>query len=129
MGAGMDIDLVVRNARVITMDAGRPFASAVAVRGGRIAAVGGDEVAALAGPGCRVVDAGGRTLSPGFGGGHLQLVLGGGERVQWQIGGGVGVEALPALTRWEKRRGRRMSARFLEDNDAAVRLSASGRNL
>ena len=42
----MDIDLVVKNARVITMDAGRPFAQAVAVRAGRIAAVGGAETAA-----------------------------------------------------------------------------------
>jgi predicted amidohydrolase YtcJ len=96
MGAGMDIDLVVRNARVITMDAGRPFASAVAVRGGRIAAVGGDEVAALAGPGCRVVDAGGRTLLPGFVESHLHLVLGGAELVQLQIGGVMGFEALKA---------------------------------
>jgi predicted amidohydrolase YtcJ len=96
MGAGMDIDLIVRNARVITMDAGRPFASAVAVRAGQIAAVGGDEVAALAGPATRVIDAGGRTLLPGFVESHLHLVLGGAELVQLQIGGVMGFDALKA---------------------------------
>ncbi len=92
----MDIDLVVTNARVITMDAGRPFASAVAVRGGKIAAVGGAEVAALAGPATRVIEAGGRTLLPGFVESHLHLVLGGAELVQLQIGGVMGFEALRA---------------------------------
>ena len=96
MGAGMDIDLIVRNARVITMDAGRPLASAVAVRAGRIAAVGGDEVAGLAGPATRVIDAGGRTLLPGFVESHLHLVLGGAELVQLQIGGVMGFDALKA---------------------------------
>jgi predicted amidohydrolase YtcJ len=92
----MDIDLIVRNARVITMDAGRPLASAVAVRAGRIAAVGGDEVAGLAGPATRVIDAGGRTLLPGFVESHLHLVLGGAELVQLQIGGVMGFDALKA---------------------------------
>ena len=92
----MDIDLIVRNARIITMDAGRPFASAVAVRAGRIAAVGGDEVAGLAGPATRVIDAGGRTLLPGFVESHLHLVLGGAELVQLQIGGVMGFDALKA---------------------------------
>jgi len=52
---------------ILTMDDARPRAEAVAVRGGRILAVGGkDEVLAKAGRGARQVDLGGRTLLPGF---------------------------------------------------------------
>ena len=36
------MDLVVRNARIWTADPARPWATALAVRGGRIAAVGDD---------------------------------------------------------------------------------------
>ena len=59
------------NADVLTMDERRPTAQAVAVRGGRILAVGAvDPVLAAAGPGARVVDLGGHTLIPGFVDGH-----------------------------------------------------------
>ncbi|MBA4351613.1 MAG: hydrolase, partial [Rhodobacter sp.] len=92
----MDVDLIVTNAKVLTMDPGRPRAVAVAVRAGRIAAVGGAEVAALAGPATRVIDAGGRTLLPGFVESHLHLVLGGAELAQLQIGGVMGFDALKA---------------------------------
>ena len=50
------------NAEVLTMDERRPVAQAVAVRGGRILAVGDlDPVLAAAGGGARVVDLGGHT--------------------------------------------------------------------
>jgi predicted amidohydrolase YtcJ len=52
------------------------------------------EVEALAGPGRRVVDAGGRTLLPGFVESHLHLVLGGAELTHLQLGGVQGFEAL-----------------------------------
>ncbi|WP_214409689.1 amidohydrolase [Sphaerisporangium fuscum] len=59
--------IVISNAKVITMDTGRPDAEAVAVRDGRILATGrAEEVLAAAGPGAEVVDAGGRTVLPGF---------------------------------------------------------------
>ena len=52
---------------ILTMDDAQPRAQAVAVRGGRILAVGGrDEVLARAGRGARLVDLGGRALLPGF---------------------------------------------------------------
>ena len=70
-------DLIIVNAKVLTMDAGNPRAEAVAVAGGRIVAVGGPELAALAGPATKVIDAGGRSLLPGFVESHLHLVLGG----------------------------------------------------
>jgi predicted amidohydrolase YtcJ len=96
----MSAEMIVTNARVLTMDPARPRAEAVAVAGGRIVAVGTRaEVEALAGPGCRVVDAGGRTLLPGFVESHLHLVLGGNELTQLQLGGVHGFEALAAAFR------------------------------
>ncbi len=91
----MKADLIVTNAKVLTMDEARPRAAAVAMAGGRILAVGSaDEVAALAGPDTRVIDAGGRTALPGFVESHLHLVLGGNELTQLQLGGVMGFEAL-----------------------------------
>ena len=93
----MTADMIVTNAKVLTMDEARPRGEAVAVVAGKIVAVGsGAEVAALAGPATRVIDAGGRTLLPGFVESHLHLVLGGNELVQLQIGGLHGFEALKA---------------------------------
>ena len=59
------------NADVVTMDERHPSAEAVAVRGGRIVAVGQtDLVLAAAGRSARVVDLDGRTLVPDFVDGH-----------------------------------------------------------
>lgn len=60
-------DAVYFGGPILTMDDARPRAEALAVRGGRILAVGGrDEVLAKAGRGARQVDLGGRALLPGF---------------------------------------------------------------
>lgn len=98
-GEKMQAELIITNARVLTMDAARPRASAVACGGGRIIAVGGREVAALAGPQTRVIDAGGRTLLPGFVESHLHLVLGGAELAHLQLGGVHGAGPLAAAFR------------------------------
>lgn len=91
----MTPDLIITHARCLTMDANRPRAEAVAVADGRIIAVGDDaDIAAMAGPATRVIDAGGRTLLPGFVESHLHLVLGGAELAQLQLGGLSGFEAL-----------------------------------
>jgi len=71
-------DLIVTHARVITLDAARPRATALAVRGGNFVAVGTDaEVGRLRGQRTRVVDAGGRTLIPGLNDSHLHPTRGG----------------------------------------------------
>ncbi|WP_309663902.1 amidohydrolase, partial [Tabrizicola sp.] len=57
------------------------------------------EVEALAGPATGMVDAGGRTLLPGFVESHLHLVLGGNELTQLQLGGVQGFDALAAAFR------------------------------
>ena len=58
-------ELILRNARISTLDPRNPQAAAVAIRGGRFVAVGDDErVMKLAGPGTRVVDANKRRVIP-----------------------------------------------------------------
>ncbi|MEU3532060.1 amidohydrolase [Streptomyces murinus] len=65
-------DLVFVGGTVVTVDAGFSLASALAVRGGVISAVGERaEVEALVGPGTRVVDLRGGTLLPGINDSHL----------------------------------------------------------
>jgi predicted amidohydrolase YtcJ len=60
-------DFVLRGGAVHTVDPTRPRAEAVAVRDGRIVAVGSDrEVGARIGPRTRVIELRGRTLLPGF---------------------------------------------------------------
>lgn len=65
-------DLVFLGGRVVTVDAEFSVASALAVTGGVISAVGGrEDVAPLVGPGTRVVDLRGATLLPGINDSHL----------------------------------------------------------
>ena len=61
------MDLVIMGAKVFTIDSRDRLAEAVAVEGGRIAAVGSNtEVSKLVGPETTVVNLAGRTLVPGF---------------------------------------------------------------
>ena len=70
-------DLVVRHARVYTVDAAQPWAQTVAIRGDRIVWVGDDAGAVpFLGKNTRVVDAQGRMLLPGFIDSHLHVRLG-----------------------------------------------------
>src|SRR5580765_5699683 len=60
-------DLVLYNGNVLTLDAERPRAQAVALADGLIAAIGATaDVRAAASPGATVIDLGGRTVLPGF---------------------------------------------------------------
>lgn len=61
-----DTDYLLRNAAIHTMDAKRPRAQAMAVRGGRIVAIGSEAEVAAAVPGLRSVDARGRMVMPGL---------------------------------------------------------------
>lgn len=74
LGAVAAPQLVLVNAKVFTADAARPYAQAVAVEDGRFLAVGSDEhVRALAGPKTRIIDAGGRLVTPGLIEAHVHL--------------------------------------------------------
>nr|WP_107484454.1 amidohydrolase [Streptomyces sp. MJM1172] len=71
-------DLLVRNAKVFTGDPDRPEARAVAVRDGRVVALGDDhDLAAFVGPATKVVDALGRRVVPGLNDSHLHVIRGG----------------------------------------------------
>jgi predicted amidohydrolase YtcJ len=71
-------DLVIRNARVYTVDPQRPWAQAVAVKGDRILWVGDEAgIAEHVGSATRVLDAGGKMLLPGFIDSHFHVLLGG----------------------------------------------------
>ncbi|TPL02705.1 MULTISPECIES: amidohydrolase [unclassified Mesorhizobium] len=123
-------DLVFTNGRIYTLDRKRPWASAVAVKGGRIIVVGeGADVAALMGPATRVVDLKGAMMMPGIVDVHAHLMMGGqaelfelrfpptasfetliarvGEAAakapegSWIIGGQWGSDLLPKLNRLE----------------------------
>ena len=60
-------DLIVINAKVLTVDPTNTQAEAVAIRGNTFAAVGTTaDIRKMAGPQTRVIDAGGRTVVPGF---------------------------------------------------------------
>jgi predicted amidohydrolase YtcJ len=75
---GGPAELVVRNGRIFTGDQGLVLVSALAVRDGRVVAVGGDaEMAGYVGPGTQRVDALGRRVIPGLNDSHLHVIRGG----------------------------------------------------
>ena len=68
-------DLILLNGQVFTLDAENTIAQAVAVKRGRIVAVGADaEIERLAGPATRRVALGGRTVIPGIFDSHNHLM-------------------------------------------------------
>ncbi len=70
----MSADLVIHNARILTMDDEHPRAEAIALTANRITAVGRNaDILALVGPNTRVVDAGGATVLPGFNEAHMHI--------------------------------------------------------
>ena len=69
-----DAELIVRNARIWTGDSARPRAAALAIRGDRLIAVGSHiDVDRHRSPRTRVIDAGGRFITPGFIDDHTHL--------------------------------------------------------
>lgn len=69
---------LLTNAAIRTMDLACPVAQALVIEGGRILAIGrARDMAALAGPGCGRIDAGGRLVLPGFQDAHVHLLSGG----------------------------------------------------
>ena len=68
-------DLIVTNARIHTVDDSRPFAEAMAIRGGRVLFVGSSRGALAArGPQTRVLDGGGAAIIPGIADAHVHLL-------------------------------------------------------
>ena len=71
-------DRILFNAKVVTLDAKSSIASAIAISGDSISAVGDDKsIRALAGAGTDMIDAGGRTVIPGLIDSHLHAIRAG----------------------------------------------------
>jgi len=72
--------LIIRNANVLSFHEGfkRESCDAVAIEGNLIKAIGGwDDLQPLAQPGATIIDAGGKTLMPGFNDSHIHI---------WKVG-------------------------------------------
>src|SRR5687767_14025332 len=68
-------DILIVNAKVATLDPKRPNATAVAIRGERILAVGPEaELNSHKNEKTRVIDAGGRTVIPGINDAHTHFI-------------------------------------------------------
>lgn len=93
-------DIVILNGKVLTMNPAKPQAEAVALAGGDILAVGSTaEIRGLAGPDTRVVDAGGKTVLPGFIDSHVHLFQGSASLDFLALGEVEGREALARAIR------------------------------
>ena len=78
-GATMtEVDLILTNGRITTLDRANPEVEALAIAGGRILAAGpAAAIMPLAGPATRVVDLKGRRAVPGLNDSHTHLIRGG----------------------------------------------------
>ena len=71
-------DLMISNGKIATLDERGTMAEAVAVKDGKILAVGSDEdIAKYKGPDTQTIDAGKRTVIPGLNDSHLHVIRGG----------------------------------------------------
>jgi predicted amidohydrolase YtcJ len=92
--------LILKNARIFTVDPGRPWAQAMAVRGDGIIAVGDeDEVLRLSGADAATIDAGGRLVLPGFIDGHIHTSMAHEEAFRAGLGSERSFEEISATVR------------------------------
>ncbi len=74
-----DLSEIVTNARIKTGDPARPWATAIGIRDGNLAVVGGTaEILKMASAGCRMIDAGGQLIT-------LPAALGAGSAVTMTV--------------------------------------------
>src|SRR6266542_4337637 len=96
-----EVELIITGAPVYTVDAVRGWASAVAVGGGRIAAVGGErDVLALRGPRTRVLSLDGGMVVPGFQDAHAHPLTSGLELLRCSLTDTDPDDYAAATTRW-----------------------------
>ncbi|MCR6712999.1 MAG: amidohydrolase [Demequina sp.] len=97
----MHADLAFVGGSVFLPDAASRPASAVAVAGGRVVAVGGDEVRDLIGPGTDVVELHGGLLIPGFQDAHVHPYQGGMSLLSCNLrGAATGPEAVAIVAEY-----------------------------
>lgn len=74
-GQQLSADLVITNAKIHTMAADGKVAAAIAIRDGKIIAVGGEsDVKGLIGTATKVIDAKGKVIIPGFNDSHVHFL-------------------------------------------------------
>jgi predicted amidohydrolase YtcJ len=96
----MNADVIVTDARVLTMDSRRPQAEALAIKDGKILALGSKvDIAGLKGPGTRVISAQNKTVLPGFIESHMHLFGGGGVLHRLDLTGLKGLDAVGTAVR------------------------------
>lgn len=94
-------DLILTNGRIYTVEPARPWAEALAVKDGRILAIGSRaEIEALKGAQTQVVDLAGKMAMPGFVDIHNHIMMGGqADLFETQIPAGASVDAICAHVR------------------------------
>lgn len=121
-------DLIVIEGRVLTMDPGRPRAEAVALRDGRVLALGTtSEILALRGPATRVIEAAGGSVLPGINESHIHIFSGANELFRLSLLGIQGQEALAAKVR--EHAAARPGEALLVANAADYTILGEGRSL
>ena len=91
-------DMILTNARVYTVEDKQPWAEAVAIKDGKIVAVGSAAtVAKRRGDATRVVDLGGRLVLPAFGDAHVHPLFGALSRTRCPLQDGKTIEDYQAL--------------------------------
>jgi predicted amidohydrolase YtcJ len=79
--------LILLNGRIWTENPSRPESEAVAIDGNLILSVGPSaSISKLAGPGCKIIDLGGRRVVPGFNDSHVHFLYGGSSLISVQLG-------------------------------------------
>src|ERR1700742_269592 len=95
MAVSKTADIIIQGGQILTMDAQRPAAEAIAIIANRIAAVGTvAEIGALRGPQTHVIEARGGSVLPGFNEGHMHLFLGAAALSHLQLRGVHGLDDL-----------------------------------
>ncbi|HEX8242146.1 MAG TPA: amidohydrolase [Longimicrobium sp.] len=93
-------DMVLVNGRVFLADSANTIVPALAVKGGKVLAAGADdEVRALVGPRTRVVDLGGKLVTPGFNDAHIHIAAGGGALLDVDLGGATSLAEIERRVR------------------------------
>lgn len=91
-------DLILTNARVYTVEEKQPWAESVAIRDGKIVAVGAAaQVGKLRGAATRTVDLGGKLVLPAFGDAHVHPLFGALSRTRCPLQDGKTIADYQAL--------------------------------
>lgn len=102
-------DILIENAKVVTLDPRKPSAEAIAIRGDTIVGVGTRrDLEGMRGPNTKVIDAEGRTVVPGLNDSHTHFIRGGltySQELRWD-----GVPSLAVALRMLKEQAQRTPA-------------------